>query len=94
MMCAVLTTGHVWLGWSGKWLHLVTSKNTSNFYNFITTGLKEVLGHTSCSLTEIQETIFSIDYRERRSHARGVYLIQYTSRMETARVKYEEGADT
>ena len=36
----------------------------------------------------------SMDYRERGSHARGVYPTQYTSRMETARVKQEEGADT
>ena len=36
----------------------------------------------------------SIDYRERGSHARGVYLTQYTSRMGTARVKEEVGADT
>ena len=35
-----------------------------------------------------------MDCRERRSHARGIYLTQYTSRMETARVKEEEGADT
>ena len=33
-------------------------------------------------------------YRERRSHARGVYPTQYPSRMETARVKQEAGADT
>ena len=31
---------------------------------------------------------FSIDYNERRSHARGVYLTQETS------MKQEEGADT
>ena len=37
---------------------------------------------------------FSIDYRERRSHERGVYLTQYTSRMNTARVKEEIGPDT
>ena len=36
----------------------------------------------------------SIDCRDRGSHARGVYLTLYTSRMETARVKQEEGADT
>ena len=35
-----------------------------------------------------------MDCRERRSHARGVYPTQYTSRMETARVKEEVGADT
>ena len=35
-----------------------------------------------------------MDCRERRSHARGVYPTQYTSRIETARVKGEEGADT
>ena len=35
-----------------------------------------------------------MDCRERRSHARGMYLTQYTSRMVTARVKEEEGADT
>ena len=32
--------------------------------------------------------------RERGSHARGVYLTQDASRMGTARVKQEEGADT
>ena len=32
--------------------------------------------------------------RERGSHARGMYHTQYTSRMETARAKEEEGADT
>ena len=37
---------------------------------------------------------FNMDYRERRSHARGVYLTQYTSRMGTASVKQEEEADT
>ena len=31
-----------------------------------------------------------MDYRERGSHARGVYPTQYTLRMETARVKEEE----
>ena len=36
----------------------------------------------------------SIDCRERRSHVRGVYPTQYTSRMETARVKEEVGANT
>ena len=35
-----------------------------------------------------------MDYRERRSHARGVYPTQYTSRIETARMKKEEEADT
>ena len=34
-----------------------------------------------------------MDRRERGSHARGVYPTQYTSRMETARVKEEERAD-
>ena len=34
-----------------------------------------------------------MDCRERGSHARGVYLTHYTSRMETARVKEEEEAD-
>ena len=37
---------------------------------------------------------FSIDCRERGFHARGVYPAQYTSHMETARMKQEEGADT
>ena len=36
----------------------------------------------------------SMDYRERGSHARGVYPTQYTSTMGTARVKEEEGANT
>ena len=31
---------------------------------------------------------------EQGSHARGLYPTQYTSRMETARVKQEEEADT
>ena len=31
---------------------------------------------------------------ERRSHARSVYPTQYTSRMGTAKVKQEVGADT
>ena len=35
-----------------------------------------------------------MDCKERGSHARGVYPTQYTSRMETAWVKKEEGADT
>ena len=35
-----------------------------------------------------------MDYKKRGSHARGVYPIQYTSRMETASVKQEEEADT
>ena len=35
-----------------------------------------------------------MDYRERGSHARGVYPTQYTSRMEIARVKQEEEAVT
>ena len=34
---------------------------------------------------------FSIDYRERGSHARGVYPTPYTSRMGTAKMKQEEG---
>ena len=37
---------------------------------------------------------FCIDFRERGSHARGVYPTQDTSRMGTARVKLEEEADT
>ena len=37
---------------------------------------------------------FSMNYREQGSHALGVYPTQYTSLMETARVKQEEGADT
>ena len=36
----------------------------------------------------------SMDCRERGSHARGVYSTQYTSRIGTARVKEEVGADT
>ena len=36
----------------------------------------------------------TIDCREWGSHARGVYPIQYTSRMGTVRMKEEEGADT
>ena len=36
----------------------------------------------------------SMNCRERGSHARGAYPTQYSSRMETARVKKEEGADT
>ena len=35
-----------------------------------------------------------MDNRERRSHAKGVYPTQYTSRLATARVKQEEAADT
>ena len=34
-----------------------------------------------------------MDSRERGSHARGLHLTQDTSRMGTARMKYEEGAD-
>ena len=37
---------------------------------------------------------FSIDYEEWRSHARGVYPTQDTSRMGTAKVKQEEEAVT
>ena len=37
---------------------------------------------------------YSIDYRERGSHARGVYPTPYTSRMGTARVKEEEEVET
>ena len=37
---------------------------------------------------------FSIHYREWRSHARGVYPTQETSRITTARVKEEKEADT
>ena len=36
---------------------------------------------------------FSIDCMERGSHARGVYPIQDTSRMGTAKIKQEEQAD-
>ena len=36
----------------------------------------------------------SLDYRERGSHARGVYPTQYTSRMGTERVKEEVGSET
>ena len=35
-----------------------------------------------------------MNYRERGSNARGVHPTQYTSRMETARVKQEEETDT
>ena len=34
-----------------------------------------------------------MDYREKASHARGVYPTQYILRMGTARVKQEVGAD-
>ena len=37
---------------------------------------------------------FSMDYRERGTHAQGVYPTQYNSRMGTARVKQEEETDT
>ena len=37
---------------------------------------------------------FSMDYRERRSHARGVYPTQYTSLMGTERIKQEEETET
>ena len=37
--------------------------------------------------------LFCIDYRERGSHARGVYFTQDTSRMGTTRVKQKEEAD-
>ena len=37
---------------------------------------------------------FSIDFRERGSHARDVYSTQDTSHMETKRVKQKEEADT
>ena len=37
---------------------------------------------------------FNIDYRERESHARGVYPTQDTSRLGTARLKGENEADT
>ena len=36
----------------------------------------------------------NIDYRERGSHAQGVYLTQDTSRMDAAKMKQEEVADT
>ena len=35
-----------------------------------------------------------VNCRERRFHAQGVYPTQYTSRIETARVKEEVGAGT
>ena len=35
-----------------------------------------------------------MNYRERGSHARGVYLTRVASHMETARVNQEEVADT
>ena len=35
-----------------------------------------------------------MDYRDRESHARGVYPTQDTSRMETASVNQGEAADT
>ena len=38
--------------------------------------------------TEIQGAVHIIDYRERRFHARDVYLTQDTSRMRTVSVKY------
>ena len=35
-----------------------------------------------------------MDYRERGSHAQGVYPTQYTSRMGTVRIKQKEETDT
>ena len=35
-----------------------------------------------------------MDYRERESHARGLFPTQYTTRMGTVRMKQEEEADT
>ena len=37
---------------------------------------------------------FSMDYRERKSHAQGIYPTQYTLRMRTVRMKQKEETDT
>ena len=46
-----------------------------------------------CCKRSKHESPFNMDYRERSSHARGVYPTQDTSRMATARVKQEGKED-
>ena len=51
-------------------------------------------GHVTASgTTSIIYQAYSMDYRERWSHARGVYTTQDTSRKGTVRAKREEEAD-
>ena len=54
------------------------------FYLCEVQGLMQSYVNTNCSQAEIQGGPFSMDCRERESHARGVYPTQDTSRMETA----------
>ena len=66
-----------------------------NFLVFTKTALNAILGQSIRDLHRpIYKGSFSIDCRERGSHARCVYPTQYTSRMGTARAKREEEADT
>ena len=55
-------------------------------------GLKAVLDQY-VFLRQKYKGPFSIDYRERGSHARGVYPAQYTSRVGTVRMREEEKSD-
>ena len=45
------------------------------------------INNMSCLWTEVHEGPFSMDYRERKFHARDAYPTQDTSRMGAARVK-------
>ena len=64
------------------YLHVLMHKLNINIYGL------------TAFFTGFPQPTLRMDYRERGSHARGVYPTQDTSRMGTARVKEEEGADT
>ena len=65
----------------------------SNYYHYIR-GLRVSSRCEDVAKDQNTRGTSSMDCRERRSHARGVYPTQYTSRMGTARMKEEEGAET
>ena len=67
-----------------------------SFVNYYFNKFKAVLSHVAKRdhKRATYKRPFSMDYREQRSHARGMYSTKDTPRMGTVRMKQEEEADT
>ena len=84
-----------------NWLTYSGTNGTTNcmcqFVSLLLVSLKQSFStRRSMTLKTKYKEPFSMDYRERGSHARGTYVYptQYTSRMGVERVKQEEETDT
>ena len=64
-----------------------TGSSADNYYYFHIPGLRVFSRCEDVAKYKNTRETSSMDCRERGTHARGVYPIQYTSYMETARVK-------